>query len=812
MRRLRPRRSTPLYLEALEERQLLSAALPGFTVRRGPVKAATPPAIAHSTLARPQIPTATPSATTPGATWFTPEQLRRAYGMDQITFGSVTGDGTGQTIALVVAYHYPTALTDLNAFSSYYNLPSLAQYTGSGMTTPYFRQVSQTGGTNYPAVDPAGPGNGITWSMEAALDIQWAHAMAPGANIVLVEANSPAYTDLISAGVEWARNQAGISVISMSFGSVEFGGQALFDSYFNTPSGHGGITFISSTGDFGSPAQFPATSSKVVGVGGTSLMIDSFGNYISETGWSGSGGGVSTQVSKPSYQSGIALGAARMSPDISLVSDPNTGVAVYNSYDYGGSPWFLIGGTSLAAPMFGGMMAVTNQGRATVGLPSLDGATGTLPKLYTLPSEDFHDVIGGSNGGYAAIAGYDLVTGLGTPVGNELISDLVGVIGSISGRAYSDVNGNGVFDDGDVIQSGVSIYLDTNGNSLLDTGGTQTLSSGAINFSIPNGNVNGTTSTMTMSGLGGLISKVTVQLNITHTRDSDLTAYLIGPDNTQVTLFAGVGGQGDHFTNTIFSDSATTNIALGVAPFNGTYKPAGQLANFNGKAANGLWRLKVVDNVAGTAGTLNSWSVTVTTDSEKFTLTGTDGTYMFGPVLGGTYAVREVVPSGYSQAAPTSANVNIGGPTTGVDFVNLRSTFTAASTLNSYYLWLSAAKLNVGTTMGVPLQQYAPATAPNLKFNLVSGSRLTLDFAGGSPLSPQGIVVNGSGVADSELLVLGGGGTLTMTDTQIGDATGVASYQGLGTMILRDGVINYSGNLSGLNHLVVDTGAVLYWN
>jgi subtilisin-like proprotein convertase family protein len=801
-----------LYLEALESRQLLSAALPGFTVRRGPLKAAAPPAIAHSTLARPQLPSAIPSATTPGANWFTPEQLRRAYGMDQITFGSVTGDGSGQTIALIVAYHYPTALADLNAFSSYYNLPSLAPYTDAGMTTPYFRQVSQTGGTNYPATDPSGPGNGITWSMEAALDIQWAHAMAPGANIVLVEANSPAYTDLVSTGVNWARNQPGVSVVSMSFGSSEFGGQDLFDSYFTTPSGHGGVTFISSTGDFGSPAQFPATSNKVVGVGGTSLMIDSFGNYISETGWNGSGGGISTQVSRPSYQSGISLSSMRMSPDVSLVSDPNTGVAVYNSYDYGGSPWFVIGGTSLAAPMFGGIMAVANQGRAMVGLPSLDGATGTLPKLYTLPAEDFHDVTWGSNGGFAAGPGYDLVTGLGTPVGNELVNDLIGSIGSISGRAYSDANGNGIFDAGDAAQSGISIYLDTNGNSLLDTGGTQTLSSGTINFSIPNANANGTTSTMTMAGMGGLVSKVTVQLNISHTRDQELTAYLIGPDNTQVLLFDKVGGMGDNFANTIFSDSAATHIALGSAPFNGTYKPAGQLANFNGKAANGLWRLKVVDSVAGTSGTLNSWSVAVTTDSEKFTLTGTDGTYTFGPVLGGTYAVREVVPAGYSQAAPTSANMNISGPMTGVDFVNLRSTFTAASTLNSYYLWLSAAKLHVGTSPGVPLQQYALATAPNLKFNLTSGTRLTLDFAGGPPLPPQGILVNGGGVADSELLVLGAGGTLTLTDTKIGDATGVVSYQGLGTMILRDSVINYSGNLSTLSNLVVDTGTVLYWN
>src|SRR5262249_9197998 len=138
-----------------------------------------------------------------------------------------------------------------------------------------------------------------------ALDVEWAHAIAPKANILLVEANSPSSSDLLAA-VDTARNTKGVVAISMSWGGNEFGGESNFDSHFTTPAGHTGITFLASSGDNGPPAEWPAISSNIVAVGGTTLGLDASNNRTKETGWNGSGGGYSNQLKEPSYQSTYA--------------------------------------------------------------------------------------------------------------------------------------------------------------------------------------------------------------------------------------------------------------------------------------------------------------------------------------------------------------------------------------------------------------------------------------------------------------------------------------------------------------------------
>ncbi len=167
-------------------------------------------------------------------------------------------------------------------------------------------------------------------------------------------------------------------------------------------------------------------------VGGTTLSVDASGNYLGETAWSGSGGSLSTIASQPGYQQNliihsgnavISANGRRAGPDVAMDADPNTGVAVYSSYGWNG--WAQVGGTSAAAPQWAGLVAIADQGRALAGLGSLDGATQTLPALYQLSSSDFHDVTTGSNGGYQAGPGYDLVTGRGSPVANLVIRDLV---------------------------------------------------------------------------------------------------------------------------------------------------------------------------------------------------------------------------------------------------------------------------------------------------------------------------------------------------------------------------------------------------
>jgi hypothetical protein len=198
-------------------------------------------------------------------TGLTPAQIRHAYGFDQITFGGVQGDGTGQTVAIIDAYDSPTILSDLQAFDANFGIPN----------PPSFTRVAQNGTTNYPGTDPAGAGNANgTWEMETALDVEWAHALAPKANILLIEANSPSNSDLMTAAVGYARSLPGISVITMSFGQNEFSGESSFDSLFTTPSGHSGITFLAATGDNGQPSGYPAYSPNVVAVGGTTLNVD----------------------------------------------------------------------------------------------------------------------------------------------------------------------------------------------------------------------------------------------------------------------------------------------------------------------------------------------------------------------------------------------------------------------------------------------------------------------------------------------------------------------------------------------------------
>jgi hypothetical protein len=241
---------------------------------------------------------------------------------------------------------------------------------------------------------------------------------------VLVEASAATNTSL-DAAVTKAASMPGVSVISMSWASTEFSGEASSDGVFTTPSGHQGVTFLASSGDSGAPAGYPAYSPNVVAVGGTTLNLNSNSSYQSESAWSGSGGGISTQETEPAYQRGVQNTGRRTAPDVSFDANPNTGVAIYDSYKNSNGPWTEVGGTSVAAPAWAGIIAMINQGRVANGATTLNGATQTLPALYSLPGSAFHDITSGSNGGYNAEPGYDAVTGLGTPIASNLIPDMV---------------------------------------------------------------------------------------------------------------------------------------------------------------------------------------------------------------------------------------------------------------------------------------------------------------------------------------------------------------------------------------------------
>jgi subtilase family serine protease len=334
----------------------------------------------------------------------TPAQVRHAYGFDIASFknGTVAANGNGQTIAIIDAYGDSKIASDLATFDKTF-----------GLATANLTVVNQTGGTALPA-------NNANWATETALDVEWAHAIAPGAKILLVEAKSANLSDLLGA-VDYARHAAGVSVVSMSWGGSEFQGENSYDTYFTTPAGHTGVTFVGSSGDNGAPSLWPALSPNVLAVGGTTLSFSSAGNYLGETAWSGSGGSPSKYESEPSYQHGFQSTGARTAPDVSYDANPNTGFYVYSTASGGAGGWYQVGGTSAGAPQWGALIAIANQGRALNGLAALNGVQA---QIYALPSADFHDITSGSNG-YKATAGYDLVTGRGSPIANLVIAGLV---------------------------------------------------------------------------------------------------------------------------------------------------------------------------------------------------------------------------------------------------------------------------------------------------------------------------------------------------------------------------------------------------
>jgi subtilase family serine protease len=376
-------------MDDLEPRALLSIA----------------PMLAHTTFEiRPLAGGGGPSAP------YTPAQLQQAYGFNSITFNGVAGTGSGETIAIVDAYNDPNIQSDLNTFD-----------TEFGLLPTTVAVSNETGGTSLPASDPTGG-----WELEESLDVEWAHAMAPGASIMLVEANSTSDNDLLAA-VQYGASHA--NVVSMSWGGGEWSGETAYDSYFD----HAGVAFVASSGDDGAPPIWPAASPNVLSVGGTALTLGPGNVWSSEVGWSDSGGGPSAYESQPPYQKGVVTqtSSARPTPDVAYDASPSTGVYVYDSVPYeGGSGWWEVGGTSAGAPQWSALLAIADQGRALSGQPALNSSSPqqVMSILYANPA-DFHDITSGTSTGnpqYSAGPGYDYVTGMGSPIANLIVGSLDG--------------------------------------------------------------------------------------------------------------------------------------------------------------------------------------------------------------------------------------------------------------------------------------------------------------------------------------------------------------------------------------------------
>lgn len=338
-----------------------------------------------------------------------PKSVVHAYGFDQIS-----NQGAGQIIAIVDAYDDPNIESDLGVFDSQFGLAACTTSNGC------FRKIYASGSK---------PNGNAGWSLEMSLDVEWSHAVAPQAKIILVEAASNSFANLLQAVDVAVQN--GASVVSMSFGGSESSSEASNDNHFAV----NGVTFTASSGDSGNGVEYPAASPDVVAVGGTTLNTGSGGSYISETAWSGSGGGQSAYEAEPFYQANYPIpndpSGVRGVPDVAYDANPSSGFSVYDSVRYQGqSGWFQVGGTSAGAPQWAALFAIVNSLRVAAKKGTLNG-TGTA--LYTVAianySANFHDITSGANGSCGtlctATTGYDYVTGLGSPQANNIITALV---------------------------------------------------------------------------------------------------------------------------------------------------------------------------------------------------------------------------------------------------------------------------------------------------------------------------------------------------------------------------------------------------
>jgi subtilase family serine protease len=367
---------------------------------------------------------------------YSPQELQNAYGLRLLLSAGYTG--VGQSIIIIDSFGSPTIAQDLAAFDVGYGIPD----------PPSLKVLAPLGAVPFDPTNSDMAG----WAMETTLDVEWAHAMAPSANIVLLTSpvsetegiqGLPKFLELEQYALD---NKLG-RIISQSWGATENtlftpAGQALIKDFetFYIRAARESVTVLASAGDTGSAnfnvdhkfypfptVNYPASSPWVTAVGGTSLYADTSGNYLSETVWDNAsgagGGGVSQYFAEPFYQRSLTayqplLQGKRGIPDVSYNADPETAILVYASFlPSCAGCYFFIGGTSEGSPQWAGIIADANQlARHAIGYLN--------PTIYGLNDADgakyFHDITAGNNGfagipGYSAAPGWDLATGWGTP-------------------------------------------------------------------------------------------------------------------------------------------------------------------------------------------------------------------------------------------------------------------------------------------------------------------------------------------------------------------------------------------------------------
>jgi len=338
-------------------------------------------------------------------------QIRHAYGFDKIK-----EDGAHQLIAVVEPFDDPSIGGDLMTFSQAFHLPLPAGTLPDRPCTiqlgphPCFVRVR-------PQSDA--PTN-LSWAREAANSVEWIHALAPAADLMLVEADSNQMNDLMSA--TRSAGAAGATVVAMTWGMPEQAAFRQYDKVFMVPA----VAFVAASGDFGHGVNYPAASPRVIAVGGTEVDIDSKGSRIrEESAWSGSGGGTSSIEPIPEYQRLLdPRSIGRMVPDVSITASPVRGFASFST-GAGGAGWHQVIGTSVGAALWAALIALIDQrlGRA------IDTAAPLYQAANAAGQSPFETIAVGSNGGCgfecSARPGYNELTGLGTPNVSRLMEALM---------------------------------------------------------------------------------------------------------------------------------------------------------------------------------------------------------------------------------------------------------------------------------------------------------------------------------------------------------------------------------------------------
>jgi hypothetical protein len=677
-----------------------------------------------------------------------PAQLRHAYGIDQISFTgpgntTVTGDGSGQTIAIVEEGVDPTIGADLTTFDQYFGIPA----------PPSFQVVDQNGVTTQ-NLDIVG---------EASLDVEWAHAVAPGASIIVYNAayepnNSTASIENLLEAMQQASKLRGVSVVTLSYGIPESSlasvglNEKSLDSYFTTP----GVTFLAAAGDSGIygnggnqvAADYPAASPNVVSVGGTSIVIDAAGDFpgtgaSGEVAWGdgthsgtngGGGGGLSSVEAEPAWQSGVVPASmdpnqTRALPDVAMDSGAAQEYDVFTSTLSGSSVsasavgWLGDAGTSAAAPIWAGLIAIADQGRALAGGTPLSGSTQTLPALYSLPAADFHDIVYGNNGDPAG-PGYDLASGRGTPVANVLVPDLAayGISSQISIQSEppASVVAGATF--------GLTVHVeDRLGNAV--TGSTVTVALG----NNPGGaNLGGTLTATVVDGVATFtdlsLSKPGIGYTLTVT-DSEIAG---SQTTTSITVTAGTGPATSIVvtaspTAPVFGQAVTLQATVSVVS-PGTGVPSGTVTFEEGSKllgtatlANGVAEISTTPSAAGAETITVSYSGDDQPSSVEFPLTvGKTAATLGLSNLSFTYdgaphaALVTTSPAGLSGVTLTYVQngVAVADPTLAGEYTVTatldNSNYTATAAIGTLVIgqatptltWSTPADITAGTSLG----------------------------------------------------------------------------------------------------------------